>query len=152
MSIQYTVYDEVTGAILRTGTALTEASARLQGSKPGTKVTLIGSDPNNEVVDVTPIGIDPGTLPRQAMQVGGVATAVNKSSITADGTDTFVISPVPNGASYDIYLPTNLGLAQPPDGIVTDGKLEITTTVPGVYSVRLAFQTYMDFQVSFNAN
>jgi len=152
MSIQYTVYDTTTGAILRTGTALTEASARLQGSKPGTSVTLVGSDPANEIIDVNPIGIDPSTLPRQNMQVNGTATSVNKTAITANGVDTIVISPVPNGAAYDIYLPANLGLVQPPDGIITDGQLILTTTVRGIYSVKVSFQTFLDFTVSFNAN
>lgn len=152
MSIQYTVYDTATGEILRTGSALTEASARLQGSRPGTSVTLVGSDPATEIVDVTPIGIDPSTLPRQAMNVGGQLTTVDKTSVLANGVDKIVISRIPNGAKYDVYLPANLGLVQPPDGVVTDGVLELTTTVAGAYSVKLSFGTFLDFTVNFNAN
>lgn len=152
MSIQFTVYDTATGAILRTGTALTEASARLQGSAAGTTVTLVGSDPATQIIDTTPNVVDPSTLPRQPMNVSGVNTSVNKTSITADGVDSVVISHIPNGAKYDIYLPSNLGLVQPPDGVVTDGQLILTTTVAGIYSVKLAFQTYLDFTVTFNAS
>lgn len=152
MSIQYTVYDTTTGQIIRTGTAMTEASARLQGSAPGTSVTLVGSDPATQVVDVTPIGVDASTLPRQLMHVGATNTSVNKTTITADGVDKIIISPIPVGAKYDIYLPTNLGLAQPPDGVVNDGTLALTTTVPGIYSVKISFQTQQDFEVTFNAS
>jgi hypothetical protein len=152
MTIQYTVYDDASGAILRTGSAMTEATARLQGNTPGTRVTLVGSDPATQVISITPIGIDGSTLPRAAMNVGGVPTAANKTTLTANGTDSIVIAHIPNGAKYDIYLPPNLGLVQPPDGIVTDGQLVLTTTVPGIYSVKLSFQTFLDFTVSFNAS
>jgi len=146
--IQYTVYDTATGAVLRTGTAMTEASARLQGSKPGTSVTIVGSDADTEI-------INPGTgvaVPKTAMKVGSTLTAVNKTTLTANGTDMIRITSIPGGASYMITIPPDLGLVQPPDGAVTDGVLELTTTVPGAYSVILRFQNFLDFVVNFNAS
>lgn len=152
MTIQFTVYDASTGEIKRTGNAMTEASARSQAG-PGERVTLIGSDPKTEVISVTPIGIDGTNLPRQPMKNGaGNLTTVNKTSIAANGVDKIVISNVPNGAKYDVFLPANLGLVQPPDGIVTDGVLELTTTVKGIYSVKLSYLTFLDFTVTFDAN
>lgn len=146
--IQYTVYNTATGEILRTGTAMTEASAQLQGSAPGTNVVLVGSDPVQQ-------SIDPGStaiVPKLLMNVGGANTTVNKTTIQADGVDTLTISPIPVGASYDIYLPANLGLIQPAPGIINDGSLTISASVRGIYSLKISFQNYMDFSVTFNAS
>lgn len=148
MTIKYTVYSTTTGEIIRTGTAMTEATANLQGSAPGTRVVLEGHDPVTQAIDPN----SGSAVQRLVMSVNGVNTRSDKTAITANGTDVLTISPVPVGAEYDVYLPANLGLIQPPDGVVNDGKLEITTTVPGIYSLRIAFQTFLDFTVTFNAN
>lgn len=152
MSIDYTVYDSNTGAILRTGTALTEASARLQGSAPGTRVTLKGSDPKYDNVEITPIGVDPGLVPKLPMRNQNGLTQTSAASIKADGYEMLTIHFVPSGAKVEIFLPPNLGLMQPQDAIVTDGVINITTTVPGIYQVKLSYMNFLDFEASFYAN
>lgn len=153
MTIQYTVYDASSGAILRTGTALTRAQADLQGSAPGTRVVVVGSDPETEVIDTTPIpiGQDPATIPKTSMKVGSVLTATNKTNFSANGTDFVSISPIPSGATYEVVSPTGKGLSPNYVGSVNDGTLEITTTVTGVYSVTLKYPTSLDFKVTLNA-
>lgn len=151
MSIDFTVYDSNTGAILRTGTAQTEASARLQGSAPGTRVVLRGSDPKYDNVQVTPIGVEPGLVPKLPMRNANGLTQASGTSIKADGVQMLTIHFVPNGAKVEVFLPTNLGLMQPQDAIVTDGVINITTTVPSIYQVKVSYMNFLDFEVSFNA-
>lgn len=151
MTIQYTVYNDATGEILRTGTAMTEASANLQGSTPGTRVVLVGSDPVVDVMQVTPIGVDPNKLARTPIMVGGVQIAASKTSMLANGTDKVTISPIPAGALYQVTVPKDLGLEAVADGTVADGSLALTTTVAGLYAVTIKYGTNLDFTVSINA-
>jgi hypothetical protein len=153
MTIQYTVYDTATGAILRTGTAMTEASARLQGSSPGTNVIITGSDPVTQVVDVTaiPIGGDLPTKARPPITVSGTQIAANKTSIVANGADALTISPIPNGATYQIDVPTGVGIDPIANGTIGDGSLTLTTTVAGSYTATIKYGTNLDFVVNFNA-
>ncbi len=152
MTIQYTVYDEKTGAILRTGTAMTVASAQLQGSAPGTRVVTVGSDPATEVVQITPVGTDPTKLPRLPMTVNGVQIGASKTALTANGSDSITISPIPNGATYDVVPPSDQGIAFIPQGVITDGSLIITTTVKGAYQATIKYGINLDFTVNFNAS
>jgi hypothetical protein len=145
------VYDASTGAILRTGTALTEASARLQGSAPGTRVTLQGSDPKYDNVDVTPIGVEPGLTPKLPMRNQNGLTQASTTSIKADGVEMLTIHFVPSGAKVEVFLPANMNLIQPQDAIVTDGVINITTTVAGIYQVKVSYMNFLDFEASFNA-
>lgn len=151
MSIQYTVYNTSTGAIIRTGTALTEVQARLQGNTPGTNVTIIGSDPATQIIDTTPTTGDPGTKNRLPMVVNGVQISATKSTIVADGTDSFTISPIPSGAIYVVDVPSGVGIASIPSATITDGSLIVTTTVAGIYKVTIKYSTFLDFAWSFNA-
>lgn len=153
MTISYTVYDTATGAILRTGTAMTEASARLQGSSPGTSVTITGSDPATQIIDTTPvpIGTDPTTKPRIPMTVNGVQIGASKTTLTANGSDSITISPIPSGAIYVVDVPKDVGIAAIPSATISDGSLIITTTVTGMYVVTIKYGTNLDFAVNFNA-
>lgn len=145
--IEYTVYDKASGKVLRTGTAMTEASANLQGSKPGTSVKLVGSDPKTEI-----IGSGGVVTNRQPMRNANGVTYASKTTLTADGADSITIHFVPAGAKVEVFLPPNMGLMQPEDAIVNDGVLVITTTVRGIYQIRLSYLNFIDFEVSFNAN
>lgn len=153
MSIQYTVYDTATGAILRTGTAMTEASARLQGSSPGTSVTIVGSDPVTQVIDVTPVpaGTDPATKARTPITVNGTQIGASKTSMSANGVDAVTISPIPNGATYTVDPPAGTGVSAIPSGTISDGSMVITTTVAGLYVITIKFGTNLDFVVNINA-
>lgn len=147
--ITYTVFDSATGKILRTGTAMSVASAQLQGSTPGTRVEFVGSDPTTEV-------IDPGTnLPVDRLPMrnaAGSLTTKNKTTITANGVDAVTISNVPVGAICEVFMPPNLGLVQITDQVVNDGVVIITSTVPGLYQIVLRYQNFLDFGVTINAN
>jgi hypothetical protein len=151
MTIQFTVYNGTTGAVIRTGSAMTEATARAQAG-PGERVTLVGSDPVSDVMSVTPIGTEPTKLTRLPMKnASNVATAVNKTTMTANGTDAITISNVPSGATYAVEVPKDQGITAIPGGTITDGVLSITTTVAGIYSVTLKSGNFLDFVVNFNA-
>lgn len=152
MTIEYTVYDSATGEILRTGTTMTMAQAQLQGSAPGTRVVTIGSDPATQVVEVTPIGTDPSTLPKVPISVGGVQISASKTNFAANGTDTVTISPIPAGATYSITVPPDMGIATIYPGTINDGSLIITTTVPGTYALTIKYGTNLDFVVSLYAS
>lgn len=146
MSITFTVFDS-TGKIVRNGNAMSTATAAAQAG-PGETVKFEGTDPETEA-------IDPGTgnvLNRVPMSANGVLTSYDKTIITANGVDAVTISNIPAGAIYEVYLPANMGLIQPPDDVVNDGVLIITTTVKGLYQVKLRFQNYLDFGVTINAN
>lgn len=147
MTVKYTVVSTATGATLRTGVAGTAATANLQAG-PGETVILSGSDAVTEQ-------IDPGTggvVPRPLMASGNNLTAVNKTTILANGVDIIRISSIPAGASYHIEYPADMGIAPIPDGVVNDGILELTTTVKGRYFVLITFQNFRPFEVTFNAN
>ena len=151
MTIQFTVYNGTTGAVLRTGSAMTEATARAQAG-PGERVTLVGSDPVTDVMTVTPIGTEPTKIARLPMKNGSnVATTVNKTTIAISGADLLTISNIPTGATYSITVPKDQGINIIPDGTVNDGVLSITTTVAGAYSVTLKSGNFLDFTVNFNA-
>jgi hypothetical protein len=150
VTIQYTVYDS-TGAILRTGSALTTAQAQLQASTPGTSVVTVGSDPATQVVDVTPSGTG-GPIAKVAMNVGGTPTAASKTTLAVDGADSVTISPIPAGAAYYVTVPQNVGLAAIPPGVVSDGSLIVTTTVAGSYGSTLKAGNFLDYTVTLNAS
>lgn len=149
MTIQYTVFDEASGKILRTGTAMSEASALAQGNTPGTRVVLVGSDPEQEQIDPAPE--IPAVIPRIPMGVNGTLTRANKMALTANGIDEVMISPIPVGAVAELFLPPNRGLEQLENLIINDGVLYVTTTVPGIYQIKIYFQNLQDFTVTLNA-
>lgn len=151
MTIQFTVYNGTSGAVIRTGTAMSEATANAQAG-PGERVTLVGSDPVSDVMSVTPIGTAPTKLTRLPMKNGSnVTTAVNKTTIAASGGDLLTISNVPSGATYAVEVPKDKGVEAIAGGTVNDGTLSISTTVAGVYSVTLKSGNFLDFTVNFNA-
>jgi hypothetical protein len=150
MTIQWTVYDTNTGEILRTGDAMTTAQALLQGNTPGTRVVTVGSDPVTQKIDISNPAT-PVTTARPPMAVTGTQTAASKTSMTANGVDSITISPIPAGATYQVEVPTNLGIADIPPGTISDGFLTITTTVAGTYTVTIKYGTGLDFVVSLNA-
>lgn len=146
MTIQFTVYD-ASGTILRTGNTMTVAQAQLQATEPGTYVTTVGTDPDTQI-------ILPGTGQpsyRGPMQVDGVNTSINRTSIVANGIATLTISPIPPGALYAVTVPQGVGLDEIPEGTINDGSLVITTTVKGTYSVRLRSGYFLDYKATFNA-
>lgn len=154
MTVKYAVFNELQRNVagrqpIRVGTAMSTESANLQGSTPGTYVEIVDLDPVTEVVT------GPSTIPlvvsKQTMRVGTLQTAATKTTLVANGTDSLTISPIPAGATCEVFLPENRGLLQPNDFVVNDGSLVITTTVSGIYSIRLAYQNFLDFKVTFNA-
>jgi hypothetical protein len=147
MTIKFTITDSATGAILRTGTTMTMATALLQAG-PGETLTTVGSDPIRDTVD-------PGTstaTPKPLMTRDGTATNVNRTSMLANGSDFITISNIPNGAGYHFVVPVGKGLQDITPATVADGVLEITTTVPGSYTVILTYPNMLNFRVNFNAN
>jgi hypothetical protein len=150
MTIQFTVYNDTTGEIVRTGTAMTEASARAQAG-PGTRVTLVGSDPVVDKVTITPIGTDGSKTARTPMTVGAAQIAANKTTMTANGVDAVTISNIPNGATYTVDVPKDQGITPIVGGTISDGILSVTTTVAGLYVVTIKNGTNLDFTVNINA-
>lgn len=143
MSVPYTLFDD-DGKIIRTGVAMDEQQALGQAMGGGT-VVLSASSPVSDYVNA-------GTVTaRGPMNVSGTLTAADKSTITADGSDVLTISPVPNGAVVIISVPANSGIENTPPTTVTDGEVEITTTVPGTYKIRIQFSNFADFNEGFNA-
>lgn len=144
--IPYTVYDNATKRTIRTGVAMTEASANLQGSRPGTSVVLHASDPKTEIIE------NNVPVPRQPMRTANGLTFADKTTITANGSDMMTIHFVPPGAIAEVFLPPNLGLIQPPDGIVgPEANVQVTCTIPGIYQLKISHLTFLDFEVTFNA-
>lgn len=145
MTVPYTLYD-ASGAVVSTGVALDATQANAQASGGG-YVILQATDPPTEYVD-------PGTstvVSRPVMSVSGHNTAANTSSITADGSSQLTISYVPVGAEVTIYVPASVGVTSLAPTIVSDGVVEITTTVAGAYSVRITSGNFANFTWSFNA-
>lgn len=150
MTVKWTVYDSTSGEILRTGEAMTVAQANLQGNTPGTKVVVVGSDPVAQKVDISNPSA-PVVSARLPMTVNGTQISASKTSIIANGIDSATISPVPNGATYLLTVPSGLGIAEYPIGTINDGSLVLTTTVPGIYTLLIQYGTNLDFTVTINA-
>lgn len=145
MSVPYTLYDD-DGKIIRTGVAMDTVQALGQAQGGGT-VVLTASDQSAQYVDT-----GSGTVTsRGAMSVSGTPTEADKVTIDADGVEVLTISPVPNGATVYISAPPVAGIENIPPTVVTDGEVEITTTVAGLYKVRIAFGNFADYNEGFNA-
>jgi len=138
--IQWTLYNTATGAVIRTGSAMTVEQANAQ-VEPGTNIVMQNLNPATQVVT--------GTTPTPRQTQSCVA---NKTTFTANGTDFVSISPVEAGALVTITPPTGVGIEPIPTQAINDGVLEITTTVAGTYKVVISKFPKQDFVVNLNAN
>lgn len=122
-NVFFAVYDEITGAILRTGSA-PESMIEFQ-ALPGerVKVTRVAlSDATYYVSDVA-LGLIAEKPPLGAL--------ANKTTLIADGVDRVTITNLP--------IPTDYRLSGPvaDSAIIGDGALVISLDFPGVYTVEL---------------
>ena len=146
MTVQWTLYNETTGAVISRGDAMDEEQARLQATGGG-RIVLVNLDPDTQIVN-------PGTgvpAPRPPMSVNGVLTAANRTNMAANGTEAVIVSSIPNGATYNMVVPEDKGITLIPDATISDGQLIITTTVAGKYVLTLRSGNYLDFKVTINA-
>lgn len=150
MTIQWSVYDNATGEILRTGYAMTLEQAQLQATTPGTSVITVGSDPVTQKVDVS--SQYPGIVSKTPMSSGATQISASKTTLTANGVDSVTISGIPNGASCQIEVPANQGIADIAPFTISDGSLVLTTTVAGTYTINIHYGTNLDYSVTINAN
>ena len=144
MTVSWTVFNETTGEILRTGFSLTEAQAALQAFA-GEKVTFVNSDPVTEVVQ------NPGSAEPTIVTKPNNSIAANKTSFLANGVDYVSISPIVAGSKVTILVPESQGISVIAPFVVNDGVLEITTTVAGAYSVTVTDFPKQDYVVTLNA-
>lgn len=144
MTVQWTLYDENTGRILRSGDAMDETQAGLQATGGG-RIVMVNSDPATQIV-TNPQSAFPGITTKSAGPM-----AANKTNIAINGTDTVVISNVPAGALCHVTVPQNVGILDIPDFTISDGVLVLTVTVAGAYTVKISSFPNADFVVTINA-
>ena len=130
--ISFYVYETATGRILRTG----NSSEGVVSDQEGAGETAVegAADMVSQFHNTVTDELDT----RPAMGV-----TIDKTTISADSTDTCTVSGVPVGAVSYINGVQN---------IINDGTLVITADVAGEYDVRIVFSYYLDEVFTLNAN
>lgn len=114
MTVRYAAYDVASGEITRIGTCR-EDDLALQG----TIIAPVGDFVRDSTHYVSAGVVTPKTAS---------AAIIDKTTIVADGVDTATISGLPNPSLLDV---------NGSEVTVTDGTLELTTSLPGSYVIRL---------------
>ena len=114
--MNFTVYNSVTGRIIRTGSGGTLETVNAQAYNPNEVVLTEPCDLGNDYVLAGVI------TPRQSLNA-----TWNKTTITADGIDEAVLSTLPNCTVT----------VDGTDYVVTDGSFEFSATSIGEYAIRV---------------
>lgn len=130
--MNYVIYQEGTGKILRRGVC------------PKSDVDLLHTSAGEAVIEAAqPVSwkthyvADGEIIERPEM-----ALSVTKTDISADGTDSAIITGLPSPASVTLNSETY---------DVLDGVIEITVEAPGVYAVKCTAWPYRDKEITVNA-
>lgn len=79
------------------------------------------------------------------------ACVVDKTTFTANGTDAVTITGIGTGAKVDIRMPSDIGIDDIIDTVVTDGVAIITTTEKGAYRIDIDDGTTTHYEVTIYA-
>lgn len=124
----YTIFDESTGAILRTGNAPDLASADLQ-VRDGEDILYEGSNPATQRVNVASRSLEARpAFPGQ----------IDKTSVIADMADFARITPVPVGTRGNITGANGQAM----NYTILDGRTDLTFERAGTYQIRLTHPEY----------
>ncbi len=118
---------DITGAILGTGEC-PDIMFGLQ-ALPGTCILQGSANRNSDY-------IEQGEIRERPLQ----STAINKLTIMADGLDVLIISNAPSGVFEAVQKETGENVSGPILGADT-----FSTTVPGIYEIKIKAWPYLDF-------
>lgn len=142
--MRFMVYDTASGVVLRSGQCPEELLAIQAGA--------------GETAIEVPTGIDEPE--DYYMSVGEpvakplITTVATWSTlaITANGVSAATLGAgLPNPSTVVIRPPADLGIANIANQIVTDGTFNLTTTVPGDYTVKVSATHYLDYEETISA-
>ena len=146
--MDYVIYKDSNGQVLSFGTVPDTAHYDL--ITPGTGNTKVEETIESDLTWYFPAGV------KTARPLLTTANSWNKTTITANGTDTAVFgASLPNPTAVTIITPPTAGITT--DGVnkitgtVTDGTLTITATKAGGYVVTLKAFPYQDYTVTITA-
>lgn len=123
--MQFIVYRNTDGMILRTGECLFEVLS-LQAQ---TGETAIGGEADDATEYIN-------TTNQSVIARPSLTATWNKTTITANGTDTATLgSSLPNPTIVTVDVPTGAVLPDPEE--VTAGSFSLATTISGDYTVRI---------------
>ena len=137
----YTIHNS-SGEILRAGSCATDQLGLQAGA--GETLTVGYSTPETHTV------INPATSPTIVERALSSIT-LNKSSFTANGSDSVTFSNIPSGSAVTISMPDNTGLEDIYQAI-SDSWLTITTTLAGTYTVAITNPARIAMEVNIYAN
>lgn len=145
MIVDFAVYDS-TGTIKRTGSVPAGQESLQADAASGEYVVVMKASIESDRV-TNPTGPSPSVV----VKTPTTATSTTSTPIAANGTAKFVVSNVPIGSRAFITVPAGKGISDTYDAIVNDGVVEVTTTIPGKYTLELFSDTYTTYKVTFDA-
>lgn len=139
--ISFTIYDNTTGQILRSGWVSAEDQLSIQAVEEN---EVVVAEEANEHTEYYPSGV------KTARPLLTTANSWNKTTFTANGTDSAVFgSSLPNPTYITIIGP--LGVPNVYDETNTDTSITIKSTFKGDYEVTIKGFPYQDYTTTLTA-
>lgn len=138
----YTIYVIATGQVVQSGTCADDALASFPLAAGQAILEDAELDGDQMIVAgapaARPLLTSVATWDTLAIAANGIAKATLGAGL-------------PNPSSILVAPPARLGIATPPEQVVTDGTFTFATTVPGAYVVTVSAFPYLDYEVTINA-